>query len=230
MLSMSNLLNLPLKTRIKTKSFNIPQKLGPKHFEFAMALDKHSVLGGQELRIAMRIPLSDPVEINTHILQVWLDCLRDSNIDEDMSWQQLSNALLEVGDAYLATHVSCNRYQVTLTISNLLNFPYDEDITVTKSANIPREVGVKYFDFGIHLLQDITGAHIRDLEHEHSKCGEKINKIILSEWLEGKGRPVTWATLVEVLRIIELGELAREIEEKYVKKTKYTTTLSLLET
>ena len=27
---------------------------------------------------------------------------------------------------------------------------------------------------------------------------------------------VTWATLMEVLRIIELGELAKEVEEKYV--------------
>lgn len=210
------------KDLIKIISRNIPKEVGPKHIEFAMALAERSVLeDGGELQPDMRRDKSDdPVEINTYILQVWLDCLRDSNIDENKSWQQLCNALEDIGEDYLATLVRRNRYQVTLTISNLLNFPYDENIIVAKSANIPREVGVKYFDFGIHLLQDSTSAHIRDLEHEHSKCGEKINKIILSEWLEGKGRPVTWATLVEVLRIIELGELAGEIEEEYVKKTK----------
>ena len=97
-------------------------------------------------------------------------------------------------------------------MDTLLNFPAE----VTKSANIPREVGVKYFDFGIHLLQDPTGAHLYDLEHKLSKDGEEINKHILMEWLSGKGRPVKWNTLVEVLFIIRMGELAKQIYQKYI--------------
>ena len=42
---------------------------------------------------------------------------------------------------------------------------------------------------------------------------EQINMEIIQEWLAGRGKqPVTWATLVEVLRDIELSTLAVEIE------------------
>ena len=36
---------------------------------------------------------------------------------------------------------------------------------------------------------------------------------ILQEWINGRGRqPVSWATLTEVLRDVELSELASDIE------------------
>ena len=42
---------------------------------------------------------------------------------------------------------------------------------------------------------------------------EQINTEILQEWLIGRGKqPVTWATLVEVLRDIEQSTLAGDIE------------------
>ena len=51
------------------------------------------------------------------------------------------------------------------------------------------------------------------MAHKHLNDAEQINTEILQEWLTGKGKqPVTWATLVEVLRDIELTALAREIE------------------
>ena len=41
---------------------------------------------------------------------------------------------------------------------------------------------------------------------------DKTNTEILQAWLTGRGRqPVTWATLVEVLRDIELSSLAGDI-------------------
>ena len=67
--------------------------------------------------------------------------------------------------------------------------------------------------FGIFLLDDSTGARVTNLEHLHQRNAERINKEILQKWLAGSGKqPVTWATLVEVLRDIELSTLASEIE------------------
>ena len=66
--------------------------------------------------------------------------------------------------------------------------------------------------FGTFLLDDRTGARVRNLEHQHQRHAEHINTAILQEWLTGSGKkPVTWATLVEVLRDIELSTLADDI-------------------
>ena len=51
------------------------------------------------------------------------------------------------------------------------------------------------------------------MAHKHSNDAEQINIEVLTQWLTGRGKqPVTWATLVEVLRDIELSTLAGEIE------------------
>ena len=51
------------------------------------------------------------------------------------------------------------------------------------------------------------------IAHKHRENAEKINMEIFQEWLIGRGKqPVTWATLVEVLRDIELSTLAGDIE------------------
>ena len=51
------------------------------------------------------------------------------------------------------------------------------------------------------------------MARKHHYDAEQINIEILQEWLTGRGKqPVTWATLVEVLRDIELFALACEIE------------------
>ena len=91
----------------------------------------------------------------------------------------------------------------------LLNFKAGD-----RSINIPREIGSKYQNFGAQLLQEHTSAHIDDLEHRYRGSGEDINRHILQEWLEGRGRkPTTWTTLARVLREIEKGELAAKLEE-----------------
>ena len=80
--------------------------------------------------------------------------------------------------------------------------------------NIPEQIGVKYEDFGIQLLEDSTGARVSNIEHELRGNPKSINTHILEEWLQnGDGeKPVSWRTLVEVLRDIELGTLANDIE------------------
>ena len=51
------------------------------------------------------------------------------------------------------------------------------------------------------------------MAHKHHYDAERINTEILQEWLTGIGdQPVNWATLVKVLRDIELSALAGEIE------------------
>ena len=51
------------------------------------------------------------------------------------------------------------------------------------------------------------------MARKHHYDAEQINIEILQEWLNGRSKqPVTWATLVEVLRDIKLATLANDIE------------------
>ena len=72
-----------------------------------------------------------------------------------------------------------------------------------KKLNIAIKVGVSYLKFGIFLLNDTNGDIVKALEMEHRGNAEQINMAILQQWLQGKGvKPVTWSTLVSVLRNI----------------------------
>ena len=85
----------------------------------------------------------------------------------------------------------------------------------TKKLNIAVQVGAKYSNFGMFLLEDDTGAIVSALEKEHHWSAEQINMAILQKWLQGNGvKPVMWSTLVTVLRSIEMNELANDIESK----------------
>ena len=67
--------------------------------------------------------------------------------------------------------------------------------------------------FGILLLKDTSGAKIHDIARKHRQDGMEITIEILKEWLAGKGKqPVTWWTLIEVLKDVEFSELAKDIE------------------
>ena len=69
-----------------------------------------------------------------------------------------------------------------------------------------------YFSFGIFLLNDKTGSQMSIIEDE---CRGKLERIvlrILQEWLEGKGLPVTWESLIQTLRDTDLSVLAEQIE------------------
>ena len=68
-------------------------------------------------------------------------------------------------------------------------------------------------EFGVLLLEDSTGSRVRAIEFQNHYDTQQINLLILQEWLWGRGKhPITWNTLVEVLRDIELPTLASEIE------------------
>ncbi len=90
------------------------------------------------------------------------------------------------------------------TLHELIDFTlYDG----TKVENI----GTDSITFGILLLNDATGAKIRVMEWTHRGRLIGINREILQEWMGGRGRPVTWNVLVEVLRAIGLNILADSI-------------------
>ena len=89
-----------------------------------------------------------------------------------------------------------------------------------RTINIPQEISSKYYNFGLHLLDDHSGTRVRNMELEYRQNPERINTKILQEWATGGGKkPVTWETLTTVLRDIELGTLASEIEAVKLKRT-----------
>ena len=77
---------------------------------------------------------------------------------------------------------------------------------------IPQKVGANYFPFGIILLNDRTGSLVNAIEHDCNRQSGPIVQKILQEWLEGKGVPVTWDSLVKTLRDIDLSSLADQIQ------------------
>lgn len=85
--------------------------------------------------------------------------------------------------------------------------------TTSGSINVMEQIGVKYKIFGIHLLEDATGAVTDAIERQCLLIAADINMKIIQRWITGQGKkPITWSTLTDVLRDIELSELADKIE------------------
>ena len=84
---------------------------------------------------------------------------------------------------------------------------------LTAKINIPRDIGTKCYDFGKKILEDTTGEEMESIRSKYSDAPEQINRMVLELWLMGKGKqPATWGTLIEVLKVIDLTDLAKEIE------------------
>ena len=80
------------------------------------------------------------------------------------------------------------------------------------SINVIERIGTDYFAFRIHLLNDAIVAECRE-------NAEKINLEILKLWIKGRGKPVSWNTLIRVLRVIGLKALADDIEDSLQQYT-----------
>ena len=98
------------------------------------------------------------------------------------------------------------------TLPTLLKYPagcsrIDQDHCI----NIPASIGQKYWQFGILLLIDDAGQIVESIVHEHQRDAELINLKILQKWINGVGQPVSWDTLAQVLKDIQLNELARKV-------------------
>ena len=82
-----------------------------------------------------------------------------------------------------------------------------------RRIKLPQEIGTKYKPFGTLLLEDRTGERVNAISLRHMNNAEKVNVTILEEWIAGRGKyPVTWKTLTEILKDLELNVLAGEIE------------------
>ena len=70
----------------------------------------------------------------------------------------------------------------------------------SRRINIPQQIITKYYQFGVLLLKDATGARIEIIIQNHPRDAEQISLEIFKLWLNAEGKqPVTWRTLVEVL-------------------------------
>ena len=79
--------------------------------------------------------------------------------------------------------------------------------------NVIEKIGANYGEFGVMLLEDDDGSRISAIEMEKRGNVSGIIRHIFMLWHQGKGRqPVTWATLIAVLRDMGLNTLALDIE------------------
>lgn len=95
------------------------------------------------------------------------------------------------------------------TLQQLQAFPGPDK----KIIRVHKQIGTKYTDLAVFLLGDDTRMKVKTIAMEHNQDADKINLEILSNWLQGLGKqPVTWSTLVQVLRDLELKSVANDIE------------------
>ena len=80
------------------------------------------------------------------------------------------------------------------------------------SLGLYEGIGDKYPAFGMLLLNDMSGERVEALEFKCVEDPDRMEVKILEEWLKGKGLPVTWESLVQVLRDIDLSFLADKIQ------------------
>ena len=88
----------------------------------------------------------------------------------------------------------------------------EPSLTLLIALNVPECVGTQYRKFGTLLLKDQIGIRIHFIEKDCLGMPENINMKILQDWLQGKGLPVTWETLLDTLRACDLNDLADQIQ------------------
>ena len=82
-----------------------------------------------------------------------------------------------------------------------------------KNVNIIQKTSTNYTIIGMHLLEDDNCDIVDALKEKHRGDPEEIITAVYKKWISGTGRkPVTWHTLVDVLRDVELTSVADIIE------------------
>ena len=82
-----------------------------------------------------------------------------------------------------------------------------------KNLNIIQRTSTQYTKLAMFLLDDDNCTTVDSLKDQYRGVPEEIVRAVYQKWINGAGRqPVTWQTLVDVLRKIELSSLAEEIE------------------
>ena len=104
------------------------------------------------------------------------------------------------------------REEHMMWLSSGKKFRVQPSLSTLIKLSIPEQVGTKFEMFGTLLLHDATGVQVDILEVETRGNPVKINKRILKYWLQGKGLPVSWETLLDTLRACSLNELADQLQ------------------
>ena len=79
---------------------------------------------------------------------------------------------------------------------------------------VPEKIGAQYAAFGTILLNDDDGSLIEAMEVDcQGKC-ERIVRKTLTQWIRGRGKPVTWTALIETLQHCKLTAFADHIRKK----------------
>ena len=79
--------------------------------------------------------------------------------------------------------------------------------------NIVQRTASHYAKLAMHLLDDVNCVITESLEMQFHHNPERIATAVYMNWISGTGRkPISWQTLVCVLRDIQLNSLAEEIE------------------
>ena len=101
----------------------------------------------------------------------------------------------------------CEQLSERPTLPQLTHFSIGDN-----RVSIIEMIGTNYYEFGISLLQDDTGAKMDAIIEYCREDATKINHQVLCKWLEGGGKqPVSWATLATELELCGLTELAKDI-------------------
>ena len=122
--------------------------------------------------------------------------------------------------------LSCDNKIIFIMFRIINNYNYTEKPTLPallkyppccsshQCINIAARIGDKYWKFGIFLLDDKHGDVVDAIVHSmYQQDTEQINVKIFQKWLNGMGlQPVSWETLVQVLKDIGFNELAKELE------------------
>ena len=82
-----------------------------------------------------------------------------------------------------------------------------------KRLNIVQRTASHCAELAMHLLYDVNFDTIASLEVRFYHNPERIATAVYMNWISGTGRkPISWQTLIGVLRDIQLNSLADEIE------------------
>ena len=82
---------------------------------------------------------------------------------------------------------------------------------------VHQQVGPHYKIFGTFLLNDKTGSQVDSIKRACLGDPKDIVVSILQEWIAGRGKPLTWGTLIKTLRDCDLNPLADEVEDFVAK-------------
>lgn len=106
---------------------------------------------------------------------------------------------------YISFGISAGK---TPTLPLLRGFPVKDSF-----IDIAAEIANDYKLFGTFLLEDENGHKVKNIEKKEHGDPTCITDEILQQWLQGKGRTVTWQTLIVCLKHAKCNGVAKTIEE-----------------